>query len=313
VDAAFIISCPNADGSNPRLAGIRPLLAEVGLGDRVEVREFPKDDNDRIRGCYTSHIAVLEEAQRRFEGKKDYNILVLEDNIAVSPRLSPETLATVKRYVTEPAAEPRDMVHLAYIMYVPGLEVERTRDEHIVRLDCTPDSVLGTTAYIMTRSGLDALLAEHSRRGYTDGDAIPNVMARLFPNSRFAAFPMPFHRAANIKSLVNAQLDNLRAILFLPPFYTSWERLLVGSGQNTNVLFPALVSSFMLLALGSISELVASISAASRGEEINLVLPVLSAVVAIPSLLVIFYGLSLAPKPQTATLPPDAVTSEAKR
>ena len=45
--------------------------------------------------------------------------------------------------------------------------------------------------------------------GYVD--AIPNVMARLFPDSRFAAYPMPFHRAAAVKSLVNGQLDSLRA------------------------------------------------------------------------------------------------------
>jgi len=309
-----MITCPDADGSNPRLNRVKPALDEVGLGDLVTVREFDKDNEDRIRGCYTSHIAVLQEAQRKLEGKKDCNVLVLEDNIDVSPRISPEVLAAVRKYVTEPAMEPRDMVHLAYIMYVPGLSVERTGEEHIVRLLCTPDSVLGTTAYIITRSGLDALLEEHRRCGYSPGDAIPNVMARLFPKSRFAAFPMPFHRAANIKSLVNAQLDNLRAILFLPVFYTSWERLLVGSGQNTNVLFPSLVGSFVIVALGSVGELVSSITAASRGEEINLLLPMMSAIFAIPSLAVCFYGLSLAPKPQSS-MPTrsEAATSEMKQ
>ena len=48
------------------------------------------------------------------------------------------------------------MVHLAYIMYVPGLSVERLSlggapSEHIVRLQCNADSVLGTTAYIISR------------------------------------------------------------------------------------------------------------------------------------------------------------------
>ena len=69
--------------------------------------------------------------------------------------------------------------------------------------------------------------------GYVD--AIPNVMARLFPDSRFAAYPMPFHRAAAVKSLVNGQLDSLRALLFKPEVYTWWERLLVGTGLSTNV------------------------------------------------------------------------------
>ena len=33
---------------------------------------------------------------------------------------------------------------------------------------------------------------------------------------------MVFHRAANIKSLVNGQLDNLRALIFLPEV---WPRI----------------------------------------------------------------------------------------
>jgi hypothetical protein len=111
-----MITCPDADGSNPRLDRVRPALDKVGLGDLVEVREFAKDDEDRIRGCYTSHISVLEEAKRRLKGKKDCNVLVLEDNIDVSPRIAPETLAAVKKYVTAPDTERRDMVHLAYIM-----------------------------------------------------------------------------------------------------------------------------------------------------------------------------------------------------
>ena len=74
--------------------------------------------------------------------------------------------------------------------------------------------MLGTTSYIITSRGIDALLAEHERTGYVD--AIPNMMARLFADSRYAAYPMPFHRAATIKSLVNAQLDALRSILFQP-------------------------------------------------------------------------------------------------
>eukprot|EP00967_Tisochrysis_lutea_P062652 scaffold80528_cov34-Tisochrysis_lutea.AAC.2 len=116
LDGAYMITCPDADGSNPRLNRVKPALDEVGLGDLVTVREFDKDNEDRIRGCYTSHIAVLQEAQRKLEGKKDCNVLVLEDNIDVSPRISPEVLAAVRKYVTEPAMEPRDMVHLAYIM-----------------------------------------------------------------------------------------------------------------------------------------------------------------------------------------------------
>jgi hypothetical protein len=34
---------------------------------------------------------------------------------------------------------------------------------------------------------------------------------------------MPFHRAAAVKSLVNGQLDSLRALIFRPEIYTWWE------------------------------------------------------------------------------------------
>ena len=56
-------------------------------------------------------------------------------------------------------AVSRDMVHLAYIMYVPGLSVEKMPvEQDIVRLKCNADSVLGTTAYVISRSGLDTLI-----------------------------------------------------------------------------------------------------------------------------------------------------------
>ena len=287
LDAVYVITCPSPDGSNPRLAQARAALSEVGLNSLVEVREFQPDDEDRVRGCYTSHIAVLEEAEKQFEGKESLNVMVIEDNLSLSPRLCGSTLESVATFLRGDASA-RDVMHLAYIMYVPGLSVSRV-EENIVLLKSSIDSVLGTTAYVITRSGLDAVLQEHRRTGYaaTAGgkhrppgwraapplppwttrrrgarlrtparrrssleahpglrsspraaprwrrrphlchlqvDAIPNVMARLFPDSRFAAYPMPFHRAAAVKSLVNGQLDSLRALLFKPEIYTQWER-----------------------------------------------------------------------------------------
>ena len=195
------------------------MLDAIGVGSKTEVREFARDDEDRVRGCYTSHISVLQEAAERFPAGEPCNVLILEDNLAISPRISQDTLNAVDAFVKagakEGGAAAADLVHLAYIMYVPGLSVERLPEEdHIVRISCDADSVLGTTAYIATRKGLDAIMAEHARAGYVD--AIPNVMARLFPRSRYAAFPMPLHRAATIKSLVNSQLDSLRALIFQP-------------------------------------------------------------------------------------------------
>ena len=131
IDAAYLITCDEDDGSNPRLGQARwdppsaravsvsspdprpppPLtprvctltqalstLADVGLRDRVEVRTFARDDGDRIRGCYTSHIAVLEEAAERLADSPTANVLVLEDNLSLSPNLSGEVLRAVRRF-----------------------------------------------------------------------------------------------------------------------------------------------------------------------------------------------------------------------
>lgn len=198
------------------------------------------------------------------------------------------------------------MVHLAYIMYVPGLSVESLGKDgegeswrnSILRLRCNADSVLGTTAYVISRSGLDSVMAEHRRTGYVD--AIPNVMARLFPTSRYAAFPMPLHRAATVKSLVNGQLDTLRSALFQPQVYTWWERLLVKTGLSTNILFPALCATLVVGAFAGGSEALSALQAAARGEDVALVLPVLSAAISFSCLAVIGYGLMLAPSPQPA-------------
>ena len=184
-------------------------------------------------------------------------------------------------------------------MYVPGLSVETLpAQDHVVRLQCNADSVLGTTAYVISRQGLETLLAEHRRTGYVD--AIPNMMARLFPNTRYAAYPMPLHRAAKVKSLVNGQLDALRSLIFQPQVYTQWEKLLVATGLSTNVLFPALLLGVLLGAIAGFSETVSAILAAFRGEDVNLVLPVLSALISGACLVVLGYGLALAPQPETA-------------
>ena len=105
LDATYVITCPAADGSNPRLDGARRALAEVGLDD-WEPREFEPDDEDRVRGCYTSHIAVLEEAERRFAGKEDVNVLVIEDNLSLSTRLCGSTLEAVRTFLSEPSPSP---------------------------------------------------------------------------------------------------------------------------------------------------------------------------------------------------------------
>ena len=121
----------------------------------------------------------------------------------------------------------------------------------------------------------------------------------------------------------------------VPLATTRWERLLVGSGLSTNVLFPALVVLLILGSLGGLSEVrasgtlvhpgaaasalpgprtpfpaparpqvVSALAAKARGEDVGLLLPMLSAVVASASLAVVGYGLSVAPDPQQQEQPP---------
>jgi len=313
LDACYVITCPQADGSNPRLDTAMEYLEEVGLKDLAEVREFSTDDEDRIRGCYNSHISVLAEAEKRFADRpasEPLNVLVLEDNLSISPRIAQRTLDGIREFLSGggnvlcQGGRPPDMVHLAYIMYVPGLAVESLGADgegeswrsSILRLRCNADSVLGTTAYVISRSGLTSVMDEHRRAGYVD--AIPNVMARLFPTSRYAAFPMPLHRAATVKSLVNGQLDTLRAGLFQPQVYTWWERLLVKTGLSTTILFPALCGTLFIGAIAGGNSAVGALLATARGEDVPLMLPLLSALISISCLGVIGYGLALAPKPQ---------------
>jgi hypothetical protein len=58
VDDVFLITTTQKE--NSRLDRTKEQLEKVNLWDRVKVRTFKPDDADRVRGCYTSHIAVLE-------------------------------------------------------------------------------------------------------------------------------------------------------------------------------------------------------------------------------------------------------------
>ena len=73
------------------------------------------------------------------------------------------------------------------------------------------------------------------------------------------------------------------------------------TGLSTNILFPALVLTVLVGALAGGSEVVSSIADASRGEDVNMLLPALGATISLASLAVIGYGLALAPKPQPTT------------
>ncbi len=110
IDAAFLITCPNADGSNPRLDKAWRQIEQVGLADLTEVREFGTDNEDRVRGCYTSHITVLSEAEKRFADRdpsEPLNVLVLEDNLSISPRIAQPTLDAIAGFLGGDSGDAR--------------------------------------------------------------------------------------------------------------------------------------------------------------------------------------------------------------
>ena len=137
-------------------------MGNLGLANIVEVKKFQTDDEDRIRGCYNSHIEIYKEIASRYKGASDYSVLVLEDNISQSPLLSQSTLSNLASFQSRRQGG-RDMLHLAYIMYVPGLQVTKTDMGGVVSLKTGEQAALGTTAYVISKRGVDALLEYHEK------------------------------------------------------------------------------------------------------------------------------------------------------
>jgi hypothetical protein len=188
-------------------------------------------------------MKVLEEIQKVYRRKGDYRVLVLEDNLEATPRMNPSVIDAVAGFVR--SGLPWDVFHLAYMMYVPGLSFTKLPGErNVVQMLSDPSSSVGTSAYVVSKAGVDSLLTLNKKQGYVE--AIPNVMAKLFPASRYAAYPMVFHRAARVGSLVNPQLDDFRKIMFSPVVYTAWERLMISTGLQNNQLFPGLGITLLL-------------------------------------------------------------------
>ena len=338
VDKVYLITCPNADPGSVRLNKARDILDQVGLQNQVEIKAFDTDDEDRIRGCYTSHISVLKEGLREIQngqsgtvggsdwlgsflsmfgdesstkGLETHNdesndgktkpkcIMVLEDNLEVTGCLNSETLETVSDYLYN--NENADMIHLSYIPYVPNLIVSKTENKNIVGLSTGQSSALGTTAYVITEKAMQTIIEEDAKNGFRA--PIPDVMAEQFPESRFSAYPVPFLRAPKTKSLVNPQLDDLRELLFQPPVVVQFQNILAVTGLSTNTVFfatvAALVGAVGVSGMGVVDAVQQFLAKGSYDG--NLVLLVINAMFSSLSLAIIAQGAALAPKP-----PPEA-------
>ena len=379
VDQVYVITCPNADSQKERITSTTNILRSINLLDKdkdtdktttTTIKEFQTDDDDRIRGCYTSHVQVLREAMmmrmkagttistassfgaiksfesfvnelfkkprptsssssslrnttggpnrhNRQDGSRDFKVLVIEDNLAFGSggrkALTQDVLDTVSSYLNsndngDDDGERWDVLHLCYNPYVPNLQISKTlgSNDRIVRLSCGEGSALGTTAYIINANAIRTLLEEDERVGYT-GEAIPDVMSRLFPTSRYATNPTFFVRAPATKSLVNPQLDDLRQVLFQPSIVSFSQQLLVTTGLSTNNLLPLVILSLLTTSFGSLSISYQSVTQYVLTGSLDgpWIVPVVSVIISIFSLAVIVQGALLAPKPTD----PDTTTT----
>jgi hypothetical protein len=314
LDATYVITCPNADEGSKRLTQTTSILDQVGINQSVSnvvVEEFETDDEDRVRGCYMSHIAILQAAKKRFMKRdKPCTILVLEDNLATSTAggagLTQSMVAEWDAFIG--IHSDCDIMQLAYTPYVPNLTVSKTDNSNVKLLTCGVGSALGTSAYIVTSRGINTLLEEHKRAGYVQ--SIPDVMASLFPNTRYAAYPAPFQRAPRIKSLVNPQLDELREILFQPLVVARAQDLLALTELCTNSLLLVVVVVLLVVSgLAGKTTLDSIVEWTTTGSyQGNAIIPVLSSLFSLFSLGVLGVGAALAPKPAASATTEEGIS-----
>lgn len=327
LDSVCLIHCPNGDVDGSRIKSTKGILDEVNLLDSVTIKEFDTDDEDRVRGCYSSHISVFRDILRKnskpssiplatFDffgvfGKSsvvpdedesdDLNVLIFEDNLFLGNRkLTQETIDAVSDFIQK-NKDGWDVIHLAYIPYVPDLQISKTDDKRIVKLSTSnTQSALGTTAYIINSKAMKQLVEEDYKNGYTV--SIPDAMATLFGESRYALNPTAFVRAPATKSLVNPQLDDLRTILFRPSVVSLVQQILVSTGLSTTVLLPIVILLLVITSINSgTSTVQASLEFANYGTiDGPILLPIINALFSLVALGIIVQGALLAPKPESA-------------
>jgi GR25 family glycosyltransferase involved in LPS biosynthesis len=324
LDGVYLIHCPNGDPQGKRLSSTEIVLQNVNLLDDVVIKEFETDDENRIRGCYASHLSVYRDilrdqdnsrAAKNNNGMFDFwtafqpsfnndemannnqNILILEDNLALNcGTISQKSLQSIAAFVE--SNTDWDVMHLAYIPYVPDLQISRTSNQDIVKLSTGIGSALGTTAYIINTQAMRRLVQEDDQNGFQI--PIPDVMAKLFGESRYASNPTLFVRAPSTKSLVNPQLDDLREILFQPVVAAFAQRLLVWTGLSTNALLPLVVVALLTTSIASLQTTANSVFQYWNTGSLDgpWIVPLLSVPFSLFSLALIVQGALLAPKPE---------------
>ena len=140
-------------------------------GGKVQVRTFEPDDEDRVRGCYTSHMNVLMDVKKSFVGRDDYKVLILEDNLETTNRMEPFIVESVSSFLEQmsKSASGWDVFHLAYMMYVPGLSLQKiSGEDNIVQMLADGSSAVGTSAYVVSKSGVESLINNYETNGFVE-------------------------------------------------------------------------------------------------------------------------------------------------
>ena len=230
----------------------------------------------------------------------DLNVLVFEDNLALGTRiLTQDTIDAISNFI-EKNKKGWDVIHLAYIPYVPDLQISKTADKKIVKLlTKNTQSALGTTAYIINTGAMEKIIEKDNEKGFTV--PIPDAMAELFGTSRYALNPAAFVRAPTTKSLVNPQLDDLRSLLLQPTVASFVQQILVSTGLSTTVLLPLVILLLLSISIISvISSFQSAIEFLNYGSvDGPIIIPIMNSVLSFFSLGLIVQGILLAPEPST--------------
>lgn len=242
-DFAFLIttSCASTRRHNALAA-----LSEVC---EPQVRIFERDENG-ARGCYFSHLSIYKEALE----KKLPWALILEDNLILAQNPASSTgvgesiLGIVDRMSQSKNKEISDwsVLHLSLVHSAASLrlkpvdgtktilKVERTAPDWYGPVNIMRAPGLGTTAYIITRKGMQEML--RLDQGFESFERpIDDLLAERFAESTFAMFPAPLHRGQTA-SLINPDQQLFRSIMYDERVFRNIESALVSTGLSSSQL-----------------------------------------------------------------------------
>lgn len=225
-----------------------------------QVRIFERDQ-DGARGCYTSHLSVYKEALQKGLSWA----MILEDNLMLTqePLEVQNSLAGLLEWLsTSPARGTQwSIVHLSLVHSAASLRLRSPQDlpyGQLVKVERTaPDWYgpvqikrlpgLGTTAYLVSRDAMQAILDYDSRRGYVA--PIDDVLADMFPESTYAVFPAPLHRGRSA-SLINPDQELFRSIMYEKSVFKNIENALVWTGLSSSELVWVFLASMTAWTFG---------------------------------------------------------------